>query len=273
MPRGINPVDEAMLQGRLWTPKLLGPSVVAWWDANDLSSLTVPGDIANPDGVSDWVDKSGYGRDFAQATITQRPTLELGAFKGRNAIRFTKSSSQFFSLSNFPATGLTGGLGVHFVARWQSIAGSSTNDIQIIIENETRFIIQDRTDLVSDPFQVAHLPTGGTGALGAVSAGDDTWKMFGGVMVTGTDTIFVNGTQRVQGTNTQSFNTNANLRLGTGAALNRYFNGWISEIIITSDTSANTRERIEGYLSWNNLLADSLNPAHPFVYRPPLIGD
>lgn len=276
MPRDVGEhrlYEEAVHQRRLLTPKLLGPAIVAWWDANDPGSLILPNDSANPSGVANWIDKTGYDRNFAQSAISQRPTLDVGTFKGRNSIKFTKALAQFLSLSNFPASGLTGGLGVYFVARWQSIAGVSANDIQIIIENESRFIIQDRTDQANDPFQVAHLPTGGNGALGSVGAGDDAWKIFGGVMVKGSDTIFVNGTQRVSGTNIASFTTNANLRLGTGAALNRFFNGWMSEIIITSDLSAYMRQRIEGYLSWNNRLVDTLSPTNPFINRPPLIGD
>ena len=267
MPRGISRYDEAKLQSRLWTPDILGASLVCWYDADDLSTIAVS------TGVSEWRDKSGNGRNLSQSTGSQQPALNIGDFNGRNSISFTKASSQSLALTNFPTTGLTGGLGVHFAAKWQSIAGTASGDIQVLMELQSSFVIQDRTDVLNDPFQVAHLPTGGNGALGAAGLGDNQWKIVGGVMTTGTDKIFENGQERVSGTNIASFTTNANLRVGMNSSSVRHYNGSFSEIIITSDLSDYTRQRIEGYMAHKFGLFQVLWSDHPFLARPPLIGD
>lgn len=267
MPRGVSVYNEAVLQGRLWSPNAIAPSLVVWFDADDLSTITTA------TGVSEWKDKSGNNRHLSQAVGSQQPELQIQVENGRNSIKFNKSSSQFLSMTNFPSIGLTGGLGVFFVGRWLSIAGASAADIQVIMENDGRFIIQDRTDIATDPFQVAHLPTGGNGAQVSPGIGDNVAKVIGGVMVTGTDTIFVNGTQRGSGSNPTSFATSATLRVGTWVGLSRYFNGSLSEIVMTGNTTEIARQRIEGYLSWKWGLQSSLLPTHPFYNRPPLIGD
>uniref|UniRef100_UPI003BA6F553 hypothetical protein n=1 Tax=Roseateles sp. TaxID=1971397 RepID=UPI003BA6F553 len=62
MPRGVSLVDEARLQGRLWTPAQVLPSL--WLDGADLSTLSMSGS-----SVTQWRDKSGNAR---HATTTVR---------------------------------------------------------------------------------------------------------------------------------------------------------------------------------------------------------
>jgi hypothetical protein len=78
MPRGVSPLDEARLQGRLWSPN--GLRLGAWYDASDLSTITTVSG-----GVSDWRDKSGNGRNLT-ATATQRPTYTANGFNNRPAL-------------------------------------------------------------------------------------------------------------------------------------------------------------------------------------------
>ena len=66
MPRGVSPLDEARLQGRLWSPEELRP--VAWYDASDLSTLTL-----GASGITAWRDK--LGRSALTLTATNNPGL------------------------------------------------------------------------------------------------------------------------------------------------------------------------------------------------------
>jgi hypothetical protein len=78
MPRGVSPVDEARLQGRLWSPALLRTAL--WLDAADLST------ISTATGVSQLRDKSGNGRNFTQGTGGTQPTLTPNGLNGRNVL-------------------------------------------------------------------------------------------------------------------------------------------------------------------------------------------
>jgi hypothetical protein len=60
MPRGVSPLDEARLQGRLWTPELLRPSMVFWHDTARIESLSRSGST-----VTNIRDLSGRGINLA----------------------------------------------------------------------------------------------------------------------------------------------------------------------------------------------------------------
>lgn len=286
MPRAIGRLrqyDEAVHQRRLWTPKLLGPSLIGWWDANDSSSLTMPNDAANPNGVSVWADKSGYGRNFAQSTISQRPTLSVGGFGGRNSIKFTRSLSQCLDLSNFPTSGITQ-LGVYIVVDWLTIGTTINDGTQVIIDNAnnatTGWVFQDRPDIANKPLQIAYNPAPSTptyGAIDTANTGNDVWKVLGGVFVggaSGSASLYDNDNLRSSVANPNTLTLNSQLRLGSFIGQNsRFFNGAISEIIIVSDATGYTRQKIAGYLAWNNRLNDSLFSTNPFLSRPPMIRD
>lgn len=277
MPRGVSRYDEAQLQGRLWRPSTVAPNLVGWWDADDLSTITVS------TGVSEWRDKSGNGRHLSQATSGNQPALNLNNLNGRNTIKFTRSSSNRLDLSNFPTTGITE-LGVYFVTKWLTTGTSVVNDTQSLIDNNNAatsgWVFQDRPDLTNKPLQAAYSPAPGSGAsYGAVDTaqtGNDAWKIVGGVFVggaSGSATLFDGGTQRASTSNTNTLTLNASLRIGGFLSGNsRHFNGAFAEIIIVSNATAIVRQRIEGYLAWKWGLASSLDASHPFYNRPPLIG-
>lgn len=66
-------------------PKIY-PGLVLWLDANDpAGNNTQP---ANASAVATWVDKSGNGRNFTQATGTSQPTYRLNIQGGKPVLRF-----------------------------------------------------------------------------------------------------------------------------------------------------------------------------------------
>lgn len=247
MPRGLNPYDEAWLQRRLWTPNVLRPSV--WFDAADLSTLTlVSGD------ASEWRDKSGNGRHVSQATAANRPTYAALGLNGRPTLDWGSALNnkgfQNLSVSNF---------------------------------NPTRYFIVADYD-GADPFNefaglVSHTPFGVAGDLLITNNSSTIWY---------TGTYFHNGNPTATATALPTISspfvlapnfapgTNKTaLFIGNDRFLTGQTRGWrgkISEVIaIDYAPSVAERNRAEGYLAWK--WGIPLAATHPFVNRPPLIGD
>jgi len=90
MPRGVSLVDEARLQGRLWTPAQVLPSL--WLDGADLSTLSMSGS-----SVTQWRDKSGNAR---HATTTVR-NPGITRVNNLNVINFTASGATRLDTPDF----------------------------------------------------------------------------------------------------------------------------------------------------------------------------
>jgi hypothetical protein len=79
---------------RLLVPRATGfnpksiSGLAGWWDAADSAQFTLNNtDPANP-GVSEWKDKSGFGRHAAQSTSGSQPSYRLAQRNGRNTVQF-----------------------------------------------------------------------------------------------------------------------------------------------------------------------------------------
>lgn len=59
------------------------PDLALWLDAADSSTITLDGS----NNVSQWNDKSGFGRHLAQATTTRRPSYPANQFNSLPAVR------------------------------------------------------------------------------------------------------------------------------------------------------------------------------------------
>ena len=76
------------------------PGMTYWLDASDLASLTKGGD----NKVSQWSDRSGNSRHFAQATATLQPLYVPDALGGKPAVRFDGADDQLvFGSVDHPA--------------------------------------------------------------------------------------------------------------------------------------------------------------------------
>lgn len=62
-------------------PSIIGPSLLAWYDASDASTVTI-----TSGKVSQVNDKSSYARHITQSTDSDRPTYETEVFNGKNAL-------------------------------------------------------------------------------------------------------------------------------------------------------------------------------------------
>lgn len=246
MPRGVSRYDEAALQGRLWTPEVLRPSV--WFDAADLSTLTlVSGD------ASEWRDKSGNGRHVSQATAARRPTYAQLGLNGRPTLDWGSAINnkglENLSVSNF---------------------------------NPTRYFIVADYD-GADPFNeyvglVSHNAVVLTDIIVTLNSGT-TW-IAGNFFHNGNPTATVTALPTISSpfvlASNFAHNTNrTNLFIGNDrffTGLTRGWRGKISEVLaIDYVPSVAQRQVAEGYLAWK--WGITLSASHPFANRPPLIGD
>lgn len=267
MPRGVNQYDEAQLQGRLWTPRVLNPTL--WVKANAPGTLTVSGTTVT--GVTDaasgaaWTVAGSIGYDLTQLgglptlrfnNITQAQILTLAQTYAGSDITLvslhrnrsvTGSRIQYgrlFSLWREPndyagtsggilTYGVTGANGVAFY-RNASIAGQTS-------------------PLINDVWGCAVATRSGTSV---------TMSLDGGTRTTGT-------------TAAANFNF-TNVRIGNddGPRADSGMDGYIAEnLLITRALSLREELALTGYLAWEWGRVGTLPAAHPFRNRPPLIGD
>jgi hypothetical protein len=67
-----------------FVPTDLGATLALWLDADDASTFTYDAGVE----ISNWADKSGNGRDFAQSIATAYPTRQTSVVNGRAVVRF-----------------------------------------------------------------------------------------------------------------------------------------------------------------------------------------
>lgn len=259
MPRGTSRIDEAILQGRLWTPASLRPS--AWFDADDISTITL-----NSNNVSQWNDKSGNGRHASQSEATNQPAYTPNGLKGRTVLTF--GGNDFFSISSFIENRIISVMAVassnNTLANHYIIDESNNNSyggglslrfINTEVSSQVRFWGQDALPITDSPNTV---PTGAASILG-------------GVENTSERNTYLNGVASETVTPGTSSRSAANLRIGHSSLLGGFLDGTIAEIVLVSAAiSKADRQRIEGYLSHKWGVA--INADHPYALNPPLIG-
>jgi hypothetical protein len=277
MPRGVSRLDEAQLQGRLWTPALL-PSLALWLDAGDLSTISIA------TGVSQWRDKSGNERHFAQTTAGSQPLYRQAGFNGRPCLENVSADTLTIGSS---------GLGRDVAAITCAIVGSHPAGITFAA-NATEISIavgtsaQARFSMSANPNSTnkyghssRRLDTDGSVSFPSSTdslpnRGNPWIRIAQRVYSSGVGNHWTNGIQDMialaGGTSGNTSNTNST----TGSIFATTPNGTkLSEIVLThSQLVQREIELLEGYLAWhwwgdvNTLLA-----THRFRNRPPLIGD
>ena len=275
MPRGVSRLDEALLQGRLWSPALL-PSLALWLDAGDLSTISIA------TGVSQWRDKSGYNRHFAQTNVNVRPSYRQAGLNGRPCL-------ENVSLDNMTIG--SSGLGRNVECITCAIVGShpvavfTSNASELSITSGTsgaRFFMSPNPNAANvygfaskrlDAESVANFSS----STDALANRGNPWIRIGQIVYS--NAVGYHWTNGVQdmialagGTSGNTSDTNS---VG-GSIFSSTPNGTkLSEIVLThSELNRKEREALDGYLAWH--WWGDVNPLpalHRFKNRPPLIGD
>jgi hypothetical protein len=289
MPRGYNQLDSAFLGSRLWLPNVLRPAL--WLDANDESTITIA------TGVSEWRDKSGNQRNVTQATGATQPTQTLRGLNGKSVLSF--NGSQYLTspaaVSTWNFLHNTNGSSVFAV--WKAGNVSDPNAVYSLIGNNAGvsgnigfyIIYDDRVSSLRNDRVLTQISrgVGGQSAVQNITADGahpaNTPTIISQVADPNNGTAANRSFLRINRTliqnNTDLFApvaTNASFALQIGACGNNIIPlvGYIAEVIIIPSIASNsTRQILEGYLAWKWGLQNNLSQDHPFLNRPPLIGD
>lgn len=258
MPRGVSRYDEAQLQGRLWTPRLI-PSLIAWWDANQ--GITAPSGL-----VTQWVDVvSGIP---ATASTTQ-PTFSTTARNGRPGLIFPGGKYLTFTpTSAFPVGAAPGTI---TVSGYANTTGNANNGV----------------------FSYGAGANLNWRALGLASNSNNVYISFYGSDLStspvwaGLDHLVIwtiNGTASGVSADGAVFSytsSTPNTTLAQGA-IGRYnfggqgtFSGTVQQVVLFSSALTFVEmQKLQGWEShYNGKAGLNLAASHPFRNRPPLIGD
>jgi hypothetical protein len=270
MPRGVSPLDEARLQGRLWSPALILPQLAGWWDSADLSSLSFG------TGVSQWRDKSGNGRHFAQATGANQPVPS--SLSGLSGLYFGGADQYMEAPAFLPPAGdfdvflLVSGDGAAQPGVVTAILdhGHSSSGTQNFV-----FQTEQGTTPPHTLFYVA--PRGAIGfeytsTIGAVVGAAPKvlhWKR--------QTASYLEGNGVVEATRTLTALTRASRPLGVGSIANNptgeNYRGLVAEILyLSANLDQPTIDKVHGYLAHKYGLTGRFPANHPYRNRPPLIG-
>jgi hypothetical protein len=248
--------------------KFFSPSDIAnlalWLDAADGTTITESGGF-----VSQWNDKSGNGRNFAQATGANQPAFTANGLNGWSVITFDGTNDRL------QASVTTGSSTATVSAIWQ--ANNSTN-----VSNSNARIFDIKTG--SGGLQL--LRDSGAPAIHTKSS---LWQTLL------TSSRWFNQTTAVQLSNiafdsaSTSFRQNGSdlsaqaspaavgeagtlCMLGARADVNSstFLNGYIAEVIVVNGVqSTSDRELVEGYLAWKWGLQGNLPAGHPYKNARP----
>ncbi len=149
-----------------WTPAMLGPDLVRWWDAGDFT--TVATDVTTGK-VIQWEDKGYYGVTATQSTLAARPTLSSGEVRfeiGQSLIMPAASRAYiehtwFLCLCRINFTTSTGTDGSFFNVNGPG-ADTQRQPFLGYVKSGSKFTSQWRNSI-------------GTNAITPTVAGDDVW--------------------------------------------------------------------------------------------------
>lgn len=240
----------------LWSPA--NTTTALWLDAADASAITASGGF-----VSQWKDKSGNGRNVAQATGSAQPAFMAANLNGRGVLTFDGGDSLATS-ENFPLTG-NPAFSVFYVAK----KTAATNGMTFGWGNSQTALAacgyyEDAT--------VSAFSYAGANNYNTTASTNDLWHIAAFTKSPGaintSSGAYRNGIDiSTSGHSTTTPNISAApFTVGQWANFTTArFIGSMAEIIITaSSESMLNRQRIEGYLAHKWGLTANLPSDHPY---------
>jgi hypothetical protein len=268
MPRGVSALDEARLQGRLWTPSVLIPSL--WFDAADISTTIISGST-----VTQWNDKSGNNRNIT--VVGSAPSIALSSLNALNTVAFDNRTVTQVLEANYSYSGAD----ITIVSLARSVrAGGRTNFSRLWSMNATG---QADFATASGLLMLYGVGTANNASMFrnfAVIAQSPTntdgqWAFHVGTKSGGSGTFSSNGQARTTGaTSNTPFGFNQ-FRFGndTNQSDSGLFGNIAEAFMFPYAATQKDEWLITGYLAHKWGLTANLPASHPFANRPPLIGD
>lgn len=218
-----------------WTPAQL--TTALWLDASDSSTITL-----NGSNVSQWNDKSGNSRHYAQGVAANQPAYSATAYNSKPGITFDGSTDVL-------ARSTTGTSATTLTAAFVVSPTNTTYGFYYLLDFETGRIIFATDAGVSDMQPAMFINGAYAGPTGSAVTAQSilvyrTESTTGGIWRDGTR-IYTLGTGA-------SVAINGNSAVGARhTTFASPYQGIITEIVVCpSSLSDANRERLEGYLAW-----------------------
>jgi methionine-rich copper-binding protein CopC len=236
--------------GDAWTPAEL-PNKALWLDAADAATVVLSGST-----VSQWNDKSGNGRNVAQANATYKPNYTTAALNENPAITFDGSDDCL--IGNVPDSVFPANITlVHVFVPLSAASTKGMLQIASALGSTNPWLLQQQ----SSPTQFKHYVDGNYRITETIATSSPCISV---LTFSGSQWIsWLNGTQGAAYTGGRGSNTGNALYLGNG--YNGYWNGRFGEVIATTSSLATSdRQKLEGYLAWKWGLQANLPADHPY---------
>ena len=249
------------LEGNLWTPAALGASAI-WVDAQATGSVVV-----NGSAVAQWNDLSGNGRHLTQPNAAIRPALEATGLNGRPAVRFTQDA-----LVNTSVLVTGSQLAVYAVATME--ATSDANARLVSLRNASQALEYDNTSSAVPIWRNVTMISNYVNNNGASVAAANATPYVISSLYRPNMSLHLNGGVPATAIAGAGMNLDTTAGLFVGQANQSVDNNWdglLGELLITTDTTEATRQRVEGYLAHRWGMAANLPANHPYRNAPPTL--
>ncbi len=253
----------------LWTPAFLSTAV--WLDAS--VAATVLTDDAG--AVSQWQDRSGNARHAAQATATARPGRSVAARNGRDLLTFDGVDDLLDVSTTVLQGDTTHSLSYVFVpvGPGSDVGGNGYRpEVSLLSSGPDRgafHYVRNGATGASYPY---------LSAWGSYEAGGSTYATGNAELIqfrAETSTWQVRRNGSLEGSGTVSGgpqNDVVGLRLAAQQSPSRRSNIALGEVLLFTDAlSAESLQRVEGYLAHKWGLSASLPAGHPYRSAPPIV--
>jgi len=246
----------------LWTPPLLGSTLLAWWPLDRLSG-------SNGDLISTLTDYTGNGNDGVQGSAVAQGTLAVAQQNGLNALRTDGVTSDLtYPIVGSMFTGLPAGsifwvfkrdppnppLGAHTTGLWTFGTDANTDHWPYVDGT----IIDGFGSTARHGYGIGTDFSNNYHILNVWSAANDYTCYIDGTLFfhDPTNTVAWTGFPQLIG---RSF---------SGACLTGYS---LEGLALDSVPNTTDRQFVEGYLAWKWALVGNLPVAHPYKTVPPVL--
>jgi hypothetical protein len=251
------------IAGNLWTPAEI--TTALWLDAADATAITESGNL-----VSEWRDKSGNARHIAQGTGSLQPEVISSGLDGKAVLRFL-SDRMTGAHANFLTTGAT-------VFALFDLRSASSAEPEVVIEfgnnssdlaTRRKYVLNKKA---SDKRIYTRVNNTANAELSEVQS-DSGWIFVCARYDKVANKIFLDGVEIESAVYTSDIGAFSNVTVGaTIHSDNDYLDADIAEIIVLPEgTDTDTRQLIEGYLTWKWGLEANLPSGHPYESAAPTL--
>jgi hypothetical protein len=253
----------------LWTPAVLGASLLAYWSADDHGTANMTDDGAGV--ISTW--KDSVGALTTTAALTVRPTWAATSFNSAYAgvtfdgsndrmnvasvgsLPVTTVASEIHALVDQTVAGATAGIKRLF-AYGSGAANGARSLVRVPISNVNRLRVYDGTvTLMTDTIHDFSGP-----------------HIVGGRFSAATATAWFDGKATNPASAAMAFSTGTTgTTIGSTVSAAEFWTGVERYIFVTAVLSDANRQRLEGWMAHNSGLTGNLASDHPYKSAAPTV--